>query len=368
MSTKAEQGSPDPGAHEPGTYESGPIRQPTVWGHEAHQQALADLAAAERFPHALLLSGPGGIGKATLAFWVVKGLLSNSLGHGSVTAPVPEIPQLAELAHSQVRVLYGGMRDPATGVLPETNIIPVAAVRQAMGMMTLASTGTWRVIVIDKAESLNIHGANGILKLLEEPPERSVFLVLSDAPGLVLPTIRSRCHAVKLRPLDGESMLAWAQQAYPDLAPGDRERLVVLSHGAPGVFRRWVEHEGLTLYQRTIEAVGACLAGGHDVAAALAQDWGRKENRGRFEVWRRLHDDWLCRMIRAQALGEPVAVFVEGEETVCTTLMQRQPVERMLAFRDQLRRLLEQAGPPMNLDRRQVVLRALTSYGELRVP
>ncbi|MFD0938333.1 XRE family transcriptional regulator, partial [Methylobacterium trifolii] len=154
--------------------------------------------------HAWVVGGPPGIGKATLAYRVARRLLADPEG----TAPWPglDVPmdhpaakKIAALSHPNL-VALRRHRVPTAKTLPTR--ISVDAVRKALELFaSTAGTLGYRICIVDSAEDLNANAANALLKVLEEPPPSALFLILAHAPGRLLPTIRSRCRMLSLRPL-----------------------------------------------------------------------------------------------------------------------------------------------------------------------
>jgi DNA polymerase III subunit delta' len=208
-----------------------PREQFAFFGHEEGEGAFLEGLRNGRLHHAWLIGGPQGIGKATLAYRVARTLLdpvrSNDPAIGSL-AMAPDGPvarQVAALSHPNLSVLR---RAPATDKKGPSTTIPVEAVRKALAMFgSTAADGGYRVCIVDSAEDLTISSANALLKVIEEPPPRSVFLVVSHAPQRVLPTIRSRCRRLLLRPLEHRDI-----------------RSVIASLGAP-----WTDASGDVLEQ-----------------------------------------------------------------------------------------------------------------------
>lgn len=181
-------------------------------GHRDAQAAFLDGVHSGRLHHAWLIGGPEGIGKATFAYHVAKYLLS--LRPGAVPAfqtlsydsEGRAARQVVALAHPDLVVLR---RQPSTEKKQATTQIPVETVRRALDVFgSTAGNGGWRICIVDSAEDLNTAGANALLKVVEEPPPRAIFLIVAHQPGRVLPTIRSRCRKLLLRPLDQVDMLA----------------------------------------------------------------------------------------------------------------------------------------------------------------
>ncbi|ACL61667.1 DNA polymerase III subunit delta' [Methylobacterium nodulans] len=182
-----------------------PRAQAALIGQEAAERAFREAIGAGRLHHAWLLGGPRGIGKATLAYRVARHLLAQQgTGRGvpetlAVAPGHPVARQVAMLSHPNLVVLR---RQRAPGAKTVPTQITVEAARRALHLFaeTSADAG-YRICIVDCAEELNLASANALLKLIEEPPPRSLFLIVSHAPGRLLPTIRSRCRRLALRPL-----------------------------------------------------------------------------------------------------------------------------------------------------------------------
>lgn len=272
-------------------------RSPVI-GHATARARLASIIAAERLPNAILLSGPRGIGKATLAFALARQVL---------TASGDETPQRVEeqIAAGSHPNLYLLRRQPKEGRGFYT-VIRVDEVREMREdiRMTRGRAGH-RVAIVDAIDDCNPSAANALLKTLEEPPAETLFLLISHRPGLLLPTIRSRCLDVPLRPLtDAEVHDVLATQR-PDAAAV--EHAVTLAEGRP---RRGFEAlalgaEGaLTALRTWLESPDSGAAAGHlAIADALIAEAGGAEA----DFARDMIVGWLAEEARGAALAGPAA-------------------------------------------------------------
>ncbi|HZH52179.1 MAG TPA: DNA polymerase III subunit delta' [Microvirga sp.] len=183
-----------------------PRDQFAFFGHREGEGAFVEGFRSGRLHHAWLIGGPQGIGKATLAYRVARTALDPrrcmdpALPGLDMPPDATAARQVAALSHPNLAVLR---RAPATDKKGASATIPVDAVRRALSMFaSTAADGSYRVCIVDSAEDLTIASANALLKVIEEPPPRSLFLIVSHAPQRVLPTIRSRCRRLLLRPLE----------------------------------------------------------------------------------------------------------------------------------------------------------------------
>jgi DNA polymerase III subunit delta' len=178
-----------------------------LFGHREAETALLNAYRSGRIPHAWLIGGAQGIGKATLAYRVARFVLAHPdplsamVQHAdslNVDPSNPTARRIAAEAHGGLLVLQRTANDK--GVM--RTVITVDETRETIGFFgsTAAAEG-WRVCIVDTVDELNPNAANALLKTLEEPPRQSLFLLVSHAPGRVLPTILSRCRRLPLRPL-----------------------------------------------------------------------------------------------------------------------------------------------------------------------
>jgi DNA polymerase-3 subunit delta' len=215
-------------------------------------EALARAARAIRSgkpPQAWLITGPPGIGKATFAYRVARYLLAfGATADGPADLSVPENNaasiQVSSASHPGMLVLKRGLND--AGKL--MTVLSVDEIRKLGGFFGMTSgAGGWRVAIVDTADDMNDAAANALLKLLEEPPSRAMLLLIANVPGRLLPTIRSRCQRLNLRPLDEALIESELAKLVPDLKQKDRASIARLSGGSIGLALQLAGGEGVSL-------------------------------------------------------------------------------------------------------------------------
>jgi DNA polymerase III subunit delta' len=177
------------------------------FGHAAEEAALLAAYRSGRVPHAFLIAGPQGIGKATLAYRMARFVLAHpdplsrevqAASTLALAADDPVARRIAAQAQPDLLILERTFNDK--GVLHKQ--IAVDDIRRTVAFFgSTAGEGGWRIAIVDAVDDLNRAGANALLKVLEEPPERALLLLVSHSAARVLPTLRSRCRILTLRPL-----------------------------------------------------------------------------------------------------------------------------------------------------------------------
>jgi DNA polymerase-3 subunit delta' len=294
----------------------------SLYGHTAAEQTFLD-AYWGRMPHAWLIGGPRGIGKATLAYRMARFVFAHPDPAGASKATSlalpsdhPAVRRVAAQGHSDLLVLERTEGD--SGKL--RTVIQVDDVRRTIGFFgSTAGEGGWRVCIVDSADELNAAGANALLKILEEPPARALLLVVSHAPGRLLPTIRSRCRRLALRPLAPEDVAFAAASALRRDA--DEPEIKAAAAAADGSVARALDLIGgaaLAVRERVNAMLEALPAVDPAALHALGDALGRGDETA-FSAFVDAVRDWLsARVTVARAEPSQLLRFAEAWDKLNT--------------------------------------------------
>ena len=259
-----------------------PAENTKLFGHEAAEAFLAQSYRRGKSHHAILIEGPEGIGKATLAFRFANHVLVHPVPEEApvdLADPDPQSFSYRQIVAGASHNLLHLSRpvDAKTG--KRKSAITVDEVRRA-GKFFSQTTGSdsWRIVIVDPADDLNRNAANAILKMLEEPPRRSLFLVLSHAPGKLLPTIRSRCQPLLLRALGPEPMQQAVSALGLALPAGREDDVLAKAGGSVAQALRLINYGGLDMIEAFEQMVSASGPAQRRAMHKLADAAAHKDN------------------------------------------------------------------------------------------
>ena len=331
----------------------------TLIGQDAAEAEFLRAFRTGRLHHGWLITGPRGIGKATLAWRIARFLLATPDDDGGMFAPpLPETLDIAAnhpvarrlLARSEPRLfLLRRPYDDKTARLKQD--ITVDEVRRMKSFFALsAADGGRRVALIDSIDDMNTSAANALLKLLEEPPSGVTLLLISHQPARLLPTIRSRCRELRLSALDPRSLSVALTQAGGDVDPQDRVALAELAGGSVGEAFRLTNLDGLKLYASLVSVFGTMPRLDRPRALALAEAGAGKGAEAQFELIVTLIDLFLARLARSGTLGTPPPEAARGETALIERLSPNPQSARHWADLAQHLGLRARRGKAVNLD------------------
>ncbi|TCO72818.1 DNA polymerase III subunit delta' [Rhodovulum euryhalinum] len=354
---------------EPDRVEGAPHPRETarVIGQAAAEAGFLDAFTGGRMHHGWLLTGPRGVGKATLAWAIARFLLAQPAGSdGGLFGDAPPAPSgLAVAPDHPVARRIAALSEPGLLLIRRAwddkkkrleTVITVDEVRRLRGFFGMsAADGGRRVVIVDAADEMNPSAANALLKLLEEPPANATLLLVSHQPARLLPTIRSRCRELRLSAL-APGAIAEALAAAGQEVPADPVALAELSGGSVGEAIRLAQLDGLALYAELV-----ALFAGHprlDRARAirLAQAAAGREAEARFDLTLRLIGLLLARLARTGATGTPPPEAAPGEAAMLARLAPTPTAARGWAEAAQALTARARTGKAVNLDPASLIL------------
>jgi DNA polymerase-3 subunit delta' len=276
-----------------------PRKTSSLYGQTEAEQAFLDAYRGGRMPHAWLIGGPRGVGKATLAYRMARFVFAypdqgarEAQGATSLALPPdhPAVRRIAAQGHPDLLALE--RVEDEKGKMP--TMISVDLVRKTIGFFgSTAGEGGWRVCIVDSADELNAAGANALLKILEEPPTKALLLVVSHAPGRLLPTIRSRCRRLMLRPLAAEDVARAAADALRrDAGEAEIKTAALASDGSVARALDLLGGTALQVRERVSTMLAALPAVDPRALHALGDALGRNDERA-FTAFVDAVRDWL---------------------------------------------------------------------------
>lgn len=301
----------------------------TLLGQGAAEATFLQAFNTGRLHHGWLISGPRGVGKATLAWRLARFLLATPEDDGGMfAAPPPETLDVA--ADHPISRRIAALSEPRLFLLRRAydekkaklqDVISVDEVRKMKSFFTLsAADGGRRVAIIDAVDEMNPQAANALLKLLEEPPKAVTMLLISHQPARLLPTIRSRCRELRLGPLSAADLSDALTMAGGDVGPDDRVALAELAGGSVGEAFRMTNLEGLTLYSRIIKLMATLPRLDRVQALALAEAGAGRGQDAQFDLIVSLLDLFLARLARAGTVGHCPPEAAPGEAALLARL------------------------------------------------
>ncbi|MFM9939851.1 MAG: DNA polymerase III subunit delta' [Hyphomicrobiaceae bacterium] len=337
-------------------------------GHSQAEQTLVAGIASGRMHHGLLITGPEGIGKATLAYRFARHALADPTERDpfgqslDIAAETVAARQVQALSHPGL-LLIRRPWDPKGKRF--TASIPVDEVRRIKAFLAhTAATDSNRVVIVDSADELNVNAANALLKSLEEPPPRTFVVLVAATPGRLLPTIRSRCRTLALQPLAEQNLRRAAQAALMSTErepPGAAEwtRLVALAQGSVRRLLVLWMRDGLKLQDRIDALFKGLPRIDWSLVHTLGDELGSVAAADKFETFYELLMQHLASLIRAAAAngaagGDPAGGQAPGMAAISAA--------RLASWAELWETLVREKAEAMalNLDRKSLILEAFS--------
>lgn len=306
--------------------------QQTQW------QSVEQRLEQGRLPHALLLTGPKGIGKVAFAEQLAAGLLCEEAPAAQVCGQCQNCRLVASGNHPDKKVVTFEVNPKDGKVAKELKVDQIRGISEALGLMS--QFGGYKVAIVYPADRMNVNAANSILKTLEEPTNKTLLMLVTDFPSRLLPTIRSRCQELRFTAPGAQEAATWLQQRLPGQPP---EPLLAMASGAPLLALRAGEEGWLELrnrYYSQLLAVAKGQAGAVDMAAEFAG-----ESLEQLLIWAIA---WAGDLIKLSTVGN-TGIANTDYLTALQELAPRIQLQKIYAWYDELIKLQSLTSSSLNL-------------------
>lgn len=329
-----------------------------LFGQDRAQADFLDAFTAGRLHSGWMISGPRGVGKATLAWKIATFLLSDPDAglFGDPTLEVdpdhPDARLVQAGAHPRLSVIRRPLDDKGEKLKSEITVEAVRGLKKFFHMS--AADGGRRVVIVDAADELNRNAANAILKELEEPPANTTLLLVVHQPSRLLPTIRSRCRELRCQRLGAADLRMALEQAGHHV--DQTESLAALADGSTGDAIRLLNHDGLALYAEIVRVMDGLPRIDRPAALRLADACAGRTADVRFGMTLDLIDLFLARAARAGILGAPPVQGAAGEARLLSRIAPDDRAARLWAQLQQDLTDRSRHGRAVNLDPASLIL------------
>lgn len=361
-----------------------PEEQPDLVGHEVEQKLLLDLWNKKSLAGSWLFCGSKGIGKATLAYRLARFILSQPgegqeeglFGQINDVVPVslevsennPVFKSVAQKTNPGLKVIECALKeeelksrqaliDAGKPLDPEVeknrkrfNEIRIDDIREAEAFLHLtAGANGWRVLIIDAADDMNVNASNALLKSLEEPPAKTVIILISHQPGKLLQTIRSRCRKLTLKPLKNNILRDKIKLKCDDFSSDDLSLLLQLSQGSMGKALFLIENNGVDIFKQML----ALFESFPDLRVSQIYDFVEKasKNKDVFKIAQMLFIQLLSLVCLSDATQTDEEFLLEYSGYQC---LKKLPVLRLMDLINEF----QSAFGDIDLDQKQVFINA----------
>lgn len=288
-----------------------------LFGHEETESMLLRDLESGKLPHGVILSGARGAGKATLAYRFARTLLSGRTDM-ELSTEDPIFRRIAAGSHTDllvIELLYDPKKDEYAS---EISIEQSRTIAQNLSLTP--AEGQWRVVIIDSANALNTKSANAILKILEEPPPQTILMLIAHNVGGLLPTIRSRCRVIPLKPLSQKNFAKCLHHIAPEISGEEITALGIISDYSPGIALELKEQGAIELYYEILDLL--CSASELDnqrIYRFCEQIGSGKKAHGNWQLFSHIV---LCIMERVakKSAGAEITKISAGEEGALSKL------------------------------------------------
>ena len=334
-----------------------------LYGHDSASAQVLEAVNKDRVHHAWMLTGPKGIGKATLAYHIARFLLAQEPPRGGLFGTQPPSTSLdVQKNHPVASRIRAGSEpglcvlrrpvDEKTGKLK--TVITVDTVRELRKFFSLSAGGNGRrIVIVDCIDDLNSNAANALLKVLEEPPQGAVLLLVAHQPSRILSTIRSRCRTLPCSPLSPENLQKAAKTALQDYAFDTS--IMSLAEGSVGQAAELTLTDGLKSYTAIIDMCSSLPRFNRAKLLKLANTANRGTD-GKFDQVLNLLDIFISRLARSAISPASTHEAAVGESEVFRKLCPDQNAARLWANTQLELSQRARQGKTANLDPSSLIL------------
>ena len=303
-----------------------PMLANEIIGHSSQKLSFLSSFASNRLPQCWLLAGDMGIGKASFAWLIAKFLLTtkyqpadlkNDLNESNINSILEPrsgsiLNRIISGSEQRVYIVRRGYNEKRKTFFKNISIEDVRKL-QSYCSLSIADGGK-RIIIIDTADDLNKSSSNALLKLLEEPPKNTIFLLISHQPNLLVPTIKSRCQKLSFSNLDQTDLGAVLTAIGCKIEPSDQVSLSILSKGSAGAACRLLNSNCINLYSDILNISSSLPNLNTNKILQLSQNYFAKAKPGEFEIFLEMMQHFFSRLCKTGAMQKPVLPSVTENE------------------------------------------------------
>jgi len=303
-----------------------PMLAKEIIGHRSQKLSFLNSFVTNRIPQCLLLVGDKGIGKASFAWLVAKFLLTTEYQKADLKIDLNEsninsifVPQdgytlnrIISGTEQRVYIVRRGYNEKRKAFFKNISLEDVRKL-QSYCSLSIADGGK-RVIIIDSADDLNKSSGNALLKLFEEPPKDTFFLLISHQPNLLLPTLKSRCQKLSFSKLNQTELGAVLTAIGCNIAPSDEVSLSILSNGSAGAACRLTNSNSINLYRDILNLASSLPNLSTNKTLQLNENYFAKANPNEFEIFLEMMQHFFSRLCKTGAMQKPLLPSVTEEE------------------------------------------------------
>ena len=304
-----------------------PMLANEIIGHSSQKLSFLSSFASNRLPQCWLLAGDMGIGKASFAWLIAKFLLTTKYQPADLKIDLSKtninsilepqsgstLNRIISGSEQRVYVVRRGYNEKRKAFFKNISIEDVRKL-QSYCSLSIADGGK-RIIIIDTADDLNKSSSNALLKLLEEPPKNTIFLLISHQPNLLLPTIKSRCQKLSFSNLDQTDLGAVLTAIGCKIEPSDEVSLSVLSKGSAGAACRLINSNCINLYRDILNIASSLPNLNTNKILQLSQNYFAKTKPSEFEIFIEMMQHFFSRLCKTGVMQKPVLPSVTDNET-----------------------------------------------------